>query len=78
MWQDLEEINCEIATQFKRLELAEKKTKQLITRNKCSEIEKHLQQVKPEKLQEIKHSVQELLLEEGEMENLEECSVVME
>ena len=43
MWQDLEEINCEIATQFKRLELAEKKTKQLITRNKCSEIEKHLQ-----------------------------------
>ena len=78
MWQDLEEINCEIATQFKRLELAEKKTKQLITRNKCSEIEKHLQQVKPVKLQEFKHSVQELLLEEGVMENLEECLIVME
>lgn len=47
----LEEINLKILTQLKLLELAEKGTKGLITRNKKSEIEKQLQhtQLKLEK-----------------------------
>ena len=45
MAQGLEEINCKISTQFKLLEPAEKKTEQLITRNKKSEIDKNLQHV---------------------------------
>lgn len=47
----LEEINLKILTQLKLLELAEKGTKGLITRNKESEIEKQLQhtQLKLEK-----------------------------
>ena len=50
-------------------ELIEKETERLITRNKRSEIEKHLQYVelKLEKLQEFKYSGQEVLLNEGEM-----------
>ena len=71
----MEEINRKISTQFKLLELVEKETERLITRNKKSEIEKHLQHVKLEleKLQDLKYSAQDVLLEEGEMENLEEC-----
>ena len=47
----LEEINLKILTQLKLLELAEKGTKGLITRNKKNEIEKQLQhtQLKLEK-----------------------------
>ena len=47
----LEEINLKILTQLKLLELAEKGTKGLITRNQKSEIEKQLQhtQLKLEK-----------------------------
>ena len=47
----LEEINLKILTQLKLLELAEKGTKGLITRNKKSEIEKQLRhtQLKLEK-----------------------------
>ena len=84
MAQSLEEINRKITTQFKPLELAEKETKRLIKRNKRSEIEKHLQHVelKLEKFQEFKYSGicsgQEVLLNEGEMENLEEWSSIME
>ena len=76
MTQGLEGINRKISTQFKLLELAEKKTERLLTRNKNSEIEKHLQHVelKLEKLEEFKYSTQEGLLEEGEMGNLEEWS----
>ena len=43
MEQTLGEINRKISTQFKLPELAEKETKQLIPRNKKSEIEKHIQ-----------------------------------
>ena len=43
MGQGLEEINYKISTPFKIPELAEKETKRLLTRNKKSEIEKHLQ-----------------------------------
>ena len=80
MAQSLEEINRKISTQFKLLELAEKETERLIKRNKRSEIEKHLQdlELKLEKLQEFKYSGQEVLLNEGEMENLEDWSSVME
>ena len=80
MTQGLEGINRKISTQFKLLELAEKKTERLLTRNKNSEIEKHLQHVelKLEKLEEFKYSTQEVLLEEGEMGNLEEWSSDME
>ena len=55
MVQGLEEINSKISTQFKLLDLAEKETERLITRNKKNEIEKHLQRVelKLEKLQEF-------------------------
>ena len=74
MEQSLEEINRKISTQFKLLELAENETERLLTRKKKSEIEKHLQhvEIKLEKLQEFKYSAQEVLLEEGEMGNLEE------
>ena len=74
MEQGLEEINRKISIQCKLLELAENETERLLMRNKKSEIEKHLQhvEVKLEKLQEFKYSVQEVLLEEGEMGNLEE------
>ena len=41
MAQNLEEANGEISTQFKLIELIEKETERLITRNKRSEIEKH-------------------------------------
>ena len=53
MAQLSEEINRKISTQFKLLELAEEETEQLLTRNKKSEIGKHLQNVelKLEKLQ---------------------------
>ena len=80
MAQSLEEINRKISTQFKLLELAEQETERLIKRNKSSEIEKHVQHVelKLEKLEEIKYSGQEILLNEGEMENLEEWSSIME
>ena len=81
MAQGLEEINCKISTQFKlRIKLAEKETERVMTRNKKNEIEKHLQHVelKLEKLQEFKYSALEVLLEEGEMGNLEEWSSVME
>ena len=80
MTQVLEEINLKISTQIKLLELIEKETERLITRNKRSEIEKHLQYVelKLEKLQEFKYSGQEVLLNEGEMENLEELPSIME
>ena len=81
MAQGLEEINCKISTQFElRIELAEKETEQVTTRNKKNEIEKHLQHVelKLEKSQEFKYSALEVLLEEGEMGNLEEWSSVME
>ena len=69
-----------MSTQFKLLELAEKETERLITRNKKSETEKHLQHVelKLEKLQEFKYSAQNVLLEESEMGNLEEWLTVME
>ena len=40
MPQGLEETNPKIAAQFKLLELAEKETERLITRNKRYEIEK--------------------------------------
>ena len=75
----LEEINRKSSTKFKLLELAKKETERLITRNKKSEIEKHLQHVelKLEKLQEFKYSVQEVLLDEGEVIDLEEWSSVM-
>ena len=55
MVQGLEEINSKISTKFKLLDLAEKETERLITRNKKNEIEKHLQRVelKLEKLQEF-------------------------
>ena len=45
-----------------------------------AEIEKHLQHVelKLEKLQEFKYSVEEVLLKEGKMDNPEEWSSVME
>ena len=58
MAQGLEEVNSKISIQFKQLELAERETKWLITRNKKSEIEKHLQSVelKLEKLPEFKYS----------------------
>ena len=51
----LEENNRKSSTQFKLLELAKKETERLITRNKKSEIEKHLQHVelKLDKLQEF-------------------------
>ena len=51
----------------------------LITRNKNSEIDKHLHHVelKLAKLQEPKYSAQNVLLE-GEMGNLEACLGVME
>ena len=80
MAQGFEEINRKISTQFKLLGLAEKETERLLTRNKKNEIEKHLQHVglKLEKLQEFKYSAQEVLLEEGEIRNLEEWSSVME
>ena len=69
-----------MSTQFKLLELAEKETERLITRNKKSETEKHLQHVelKLEKLQEFKYSAQNVLLEESEMGNLEEWLTIME
>ena len=79
--QGLEEINCKISTQFElRIELAEKETERVTTRNKKNEIEKHLQHVelKLEKSQEFKYSALEVLLEEGEMGNLEEWSSAME
>ena len=44
--QGLEEIYSKISTQLKLLELAEKEIKRLITRNKRSEIENHLEHVK--------------------------------
>ena len=81
MAQGLEEINCKISTQFElRIELAEKETERVTTRNKKNEIEKHLQHVelKLEKSQEFKYSALEVLLEEGEMGNLEEWSSAME
>ena len=55
MLEDWEEINLKISRQFKLLELDEKETEGLITINKRSEIEKHLQhvQLKLEKLQEF-------------------------
>ena len=45
MAQGLEEINRKTSTQFKPLELAEKETERLLTRNKNNQIEKHLQHV---------------------------------
>ena len=45
MAQGLEQINRKISTQFKLLELAEKETERLLTRNKNNDIEKHLQHV---------------------------------
>ena len=45
MAQGLEEINRGISTQFKLLDLAEKETERLITRNKNSQIKKYLQHV---------------------------------
>ena len=80
MAKSFEEINRKISTQFKLLELAEKETERLIKRNKRSEIKKHLEHVelKLEKLQEFKYSGQEVLLNEGEIENLEEWSSIME
>ena len=81
MVQGLEEINCKISTQFElRIELAEKETERVTTRNKKNEIEKHLQHVelKLEKSQEFKYSALEVLLEEGEMGNLEEWSSAVE
>ena len=75
----MEEINRKMSTHFKLLELAEKETERLITRNKKSETEKHLQHVelKLEKLQEFKYSAQKVLLEESEMGNLEVWLTVM-
>ena len=80
MAQGLEEINRGISTQFKLLELAEKETERLITRNKNNQIKKHLQHVelKLEKWQEFKYLAREILLEEGEMGNLEAWLSVME
>ena len=43
MVQCSEEINRKISTKFKLLELPEKETERLLTRNKKSEIEKHSQ-----------------------------------
>ena len=45
MTQVLEEINLKISTQIKLLEFVEKETERLITRNKKTEIEIHLQHV---------------------------------
>ena len=45
MVQGLGEINRKLSTQFKLHELGEKETERLITRNKKSETEKHLQHV---------------------------------
>ena len=55
MVQDFEEINRKIPTQFELLQLAEKETERLITRNKGSETEKHLKNIKLklDKLQRI-------------------------
>ena len=80
MAQSFEAINRKISAQFKLLELAEKETEQLKQKNKRNEIEKHLQHVelKLEKLQESKYSGQQVLLNIGEMENLEKWSSVME
>ena len=80
MMQGLEEINRKVSTQFKQLELAEKETARIITRNKKSEIAKHLQhvQLKLQKLKGFKYSAHKVLFEEGEMGNLEEWSSVME
>ena len=69
----MEEINRRIATQLKLLDFAEKETKRLLTRNKKKEIEKHLQQ-----LQQFKYPAQDILLDEGEMENREWSSVTEE
>ena len=79
MTQGLEEINRKISTQFELLTLNEKETERLVMRNKMIEIEKHLQHVelRLEKLQELKYSMQEVLLNDGGMKNLEEWSSVM-
>ena len=58
---------------LKLLDFAEKETKRLLTRNKKKEIEKHLQQ-----LQQFKYPAQDILLDEGEMENREWSSVTEE
>ena len=65
MAQGFEEVNRKITTQFKLLELIEKEIERLITRNKKSEIEKHLQHLesKLEKFHKYKYSAQELFLE---------------
>ena len=56
MVQGLEKINRKISTQFKLLELGEKETERLLTKNKAIQIEKHFQPVelKLEKLQKFK------------------------
>ena len=41
MVQGLEKINRKISTQFKLLELGEKETERLLTKNKAIQIEKH-------------------------------------
>ena len=76
----MEEINRKVSTQFKQLELAEKETARIITRNKKSEIAKQLQhvQLKLGKLKGFKYLAHKVLFEEGEMGNLEEWPSVME
>ena len=73
MVQGLEEIKRKVSRQFKLLELTSKETQRLLTRNKKNEIEKHLQHVelKLQELEEFKYSTQEVLLEEGEIGNLQ-------
>ena len=73
MVQALEEIKRKVSRQFKLLELTSKETQRLLTRNKKNEIEKHLQHVelKLQELEEFKYSTQEVLLEEGEIGNLQ-------
>ena len=80
MAQGFEEVNRKITTQFKLLELIEKEIEQLITRNKKSEIEKHLQHLesKLEKFHKYKYSAQRTFLGGRWMENLEEWFSVME
>ena len=55
MVQGMEEINRKILTQFKLLNFSKKETERLLTRNKGSEIEKHLQHLESmlNKLEEL-------------------------
>ena len=79
MTQVLEEINLKISTQIKLLELIEKETERLITRNNKDWDRDTFTacRIKLEKLQEFKYWAQEVLLEEGQIGNLEEWLCVM-